>query len=146
MVCTSDGSKVIVCDFDNEKLRTVDLVTYQMSTLSVIPKYFEKLLTPQCLAFDRATTTPDSVLYITRATYEEEGLQSLNLLTSNSAALLLYERNICTIVCVCVFECAVCGVGVGVVCVCVCVQMNCAPSNCLCRFGRAVSPPLPAVH
>ncbi len=68
VVCTSDGSKVVVADGGNMRLRLIDTSTNAVITLTGEEKHsdgkaFE--LESWFLAFDRTTSIPDSVLYIT---------------------------------------------------------------------------------
>jgi DNA-binding beta-propeller fold protein YncE len=72
VVCTSDGSKVVVADTYNHRLRLIHTATNQVTTIAgngkVVPSDGQALAAsidhPLHLTFDR-TTTPESVLYIT---------------------------------------------------------------------------------
>ncbi len=73
VVCTSDGSKVVVADRDNHRLRMIHTATNEVITIAGDGKAEQsdgKALAasigrPQFLAFDRTTSSPDSALYIT---------------------------------------------------------------------------------
>ena len=73
VVCTSDGSKVVVADRGNHRLRMIHTATNEVITLagdgvaqnSDGAALGASILEPYFMAFDRTTPSPDSVLYIT---------------------------------------------------------------------------------
>ena len=73
VVCTSDGSKVVVADWSNHRLRLIHTATNEVVTIagngedghSDGEALAVSLECPNSLAFDRTTFSPDSVLYIT---------------------------------------------------------------------------------
>ncbi len=77
VVCTSDGSKIIVADNGNHRLRLIDAATNRVSTLAGDgqPRRSDgkalaaSIALPQFMAFDRTTAIPESVLYITCGCY-----------------------------------------------------------------------------
>ncbi len=73
MVVTSDGAKVVVADGGNHCLRVIHTATNEVSTIAGKTKNSDgealaaSIRIPWFLAFDRTTSSPDSVLYITAA-------------------------------------------------------------------------------
>ncbi len=73
LVCTSDGSKVVVADYGNHRLRLIHTATNEVVTIAGRGKgghsdgkaLGASIANPWFLAFDRTTSSPDSVLYVT---------------------------------------------------------------------------------
>jgi hypothetical protein len=98
LLCTRDGSKVIVADYFNNRLRMIDAATKQVTTIAGTgehehsdgPACAAALCSPEFLAFDSTTPTPESVLYISGAGLRSEGvLRRLNLLTKELGTIRL---------------------------------------------------------
>jgi hypothetical protein len=82
VLCTRDGSKVIVADYGNDRLRMIDAATKQVTTIA-------RMDAPQFLVFDSTTPTPESVLYIT--VHWIGVLRRLNLLTNELDTIILSD-------------------------------------------------------
>ncbi len=94
VVCTSDGSKVVVADESNHRLRLIHTATNEVITIAGDGKSKHSdgialaagIATPYFMAFDRTTFRPDSMLYITCGVF---GCGSLRRFDFISGAVLL---------------------------------------------------------
>ncbi len=72
VVCTSDGSKVVVADTENHRLRLIHTATNEVITIagdgqqknSDGQALAASIDSPWSLAFDRTTSSPESALYV----------------------------------------------------------------------------------